>query len=365
MNSVRVAAMVLAVAGGMGLGSGLSGPGVALGQGAAAPAAGAPGGVVKMPDNAAVVYYRYWSMLSREQTEAIRELGGELTVPDAAGREQLSKLLGEIQTASVGLARATTIRDAEWNFEFDQGLNALLPELGQLRNTARLFVARARLALADGRADDAAKEIAQIFPLARHTAASPILISSLVSAAINSLGCASVEALLRDGRLTEAGRAVLLEAMQSHMGGADPFKMAAAIQAERWLIAQWAEKELASRNAADRLKLITDLGGGNAAAAQLLANANVQQAAKQADEYYAAVAAAWSRADADAELAKLEEKVKAGGFGPLAQVMGAAFVNAKRGENRAREAMAKAVAALKAPPDRSGAKPPQEPAEKK
>lgn len=365
MNSVRVAAMVLAVAGGMGLGSGLIGSGVALGQGAAAPAAGAPGGVVKMPDNAAVVYYRYWTMITREQGEKIRELGGELTVPDKAQREALESLLGEVGGAAAGLARATAIKDADWNFEFDLGIRALIPELALLRNTARLFVGKARMALAEGRADDAAREVARIFPLARHTAASPILISSLVSAAINSLGCASVEALLRDGRITEAGRAVLLEAMQSHMGGEDPFNMAATIQAERWLIAQWAEKDLSSRNAADRLKLITELGSGNAAAAQMLADANMQQAAKQADEYYVAVAAVWSRADADAELAKLEEKVKAGGFGPLAQVMGAAFVNAKRGENRSREAMAKAMAALKAPPDRSGAKPPQEPAEKK
>ncbi|MFN8816221.1 MAG: hypothetical protein ACK5ZV_05760, partial [bacterium] len=244
MNSVRVAAMVLAVAGGMGLGAGLGGSGVAVGQGAAGPAAGAGAKTqvpaVKMPDNAAVVYFRYWSLVTREQWAKVADLATELTVPDAAGREALRQLIEELGSVPAGLARTTQIPRAEWNVEFDQGIGAIIPEMGVLRSTARLFVAQARLSLADGRADEAAQHVARIFPLARHTSdGSMLLISSLVSAAINSLGCASVEALLRDGRITEAGRAVLLEAMQSHMGGADPFKMAAAIQAERWLIAQW------------------------------------------------------------------------------------------------------------------------------
>lgn len=369
MNSVRVAAMVLAVAGGMGLGAGLGGSGVALGQGAAVPAAGAGAKAqvpaLKMPDNAAVVYHRYWSLLSKEQSQKIRELGGELTVPDAAGREALTSLFAEIGTSADGLARATEIKDADWNFEFDLGLGALIPEMGLLRNTARLFVARARLALAEGRADDAAREVARIFPLARHAAGTPILISSLVSAAINALGCTSVEVLVADGRMTDKGRAVLLEAIQTHMGGADPFRMKPAIEAERWLMIRWAEKDFATRNKAERMKMLSELGSGGTAAAQGLAEANMEEAVKKAEEYYAAVAAAWDGPDAPAELAKLEEKVKSGGFGLLAQVMGAAFVKAKEGETKSLGYIAKAIAALKAPPDRSGAKPPQQPAEKK
>ena len=84
-------------------------------------------------------------------------------------------------------------------FDRDYGrpsIDMLLPELQGIREAARLLSLDARCQAADGDLQSALADCRVMLIMAEHTGSDPMLVSLLVSAAIDSMGLSTLEAVL-------------------------------------------------------------------------------------------------------------------------------------------------------------------------
>jgi hypothetical protein len=75
----------------------------------------------------------------------------------------------------------------------EQGAAAPIPEIQSMRKIANLLSLRTRLALAEGRLDDALRDIQTGLALARHVGQSPTLISAIVGMALGNIICVRLQ----------------------------------------------------------------------------------------------------------------------------------------------------------------------------
>lgn len=152
------------------------------------------------PGNAVQLYYRAfspdaWGGFQRDPKiyEKLVE-GARAPFKDlAAGRElKWLRNVWPLREAD----RAARRQYCEWEFTprlREEGIGILLPELQTFRVYAQMLAVRARLEMADGRFDQAARSFQTGFALARHVGDGPTLIQSLVGIAIGSLTLDQVE----------------------------------------------------------------------------------------------------------------------------------------------------------------------------
>jgi len=103
------------------------------------------------------------------------------------------------------------LRMAAWKpgcyFDRDYGrprIDMLLPELGELRNAARLLALDARVKAAEGKAAEAIENVKAMFAMAEHTGSDPILVSMLVAIAIERMAVDTLQEVVATGPLSEA-----------------------------------------------------------------------------------------------------------------------------------------------------------------
>jgi hypothetical protein len=77
------------------------------------------------------------------------------------------------------------------------GIGTTLPDVQEIRNFAALLSVRARLAMADGRIDDAVRDLQTILAGARHLNQGPTLITALVGVAIASVAAQQIDTLVQ------------------------------------------------------------------------------------------------------------------------------------------------------------------------
>ncbi len=143
---------------------------------------------------------------------------------------------GRLAMAKLGpvlddVVSTSKLRKCEFEHDYSQGFDMLLPELAPMRQAARILGARANLALADGDWDTYLDSAGASSNLSRQTAQSPVLISSLVSISIGELSIPSAQQLVDEGSLTPEKAAKLLEAMDP-LHGADPHGFSSAMNEE-------------------------------------------------------------------------------------------------------------------------------------
>ncbi len=173
-----------------------------------------------VPGNAAVFYYRA-SLMSKEtysglaakkkaRADANPDRVDWLTIAAAASSDWLSCPIGEIprdkarkylelfenalREVELGVLRPT----CDW--EFDQrkeGVSLLIPEIQEMRQLARLMQLKARLAILDGKTDEAMQWIETGLVMGRHVSQGPILIQALVGVAIDMVMTHCLEELIQ------------------------------------------------------------------------------------------------------------------------------------------------------------------------
>ncbi len=79
-----------------------------------------------------------------------------------------------------------------------QGINLLIPEIQDMRNLIRMVAVHCRLNLAKGKTDESLHDVRLGLVMARHTADSPILISTLVSIAMSSIMFSRLDEIIQD-----------------------------------------------------------------------------------------------------------------------------------------------------------------------
>ena len=145
------------------------------------------------PDqNAAPIYRRIHALFGalgtaeRKREEDVRQaLRGGAASPKTLGLA--ARLLSD-RAPILRLARqAARLQHCDFERPYEQGPNLLLTEPGSLRRLAQLLAIEAQLASAEGRVADAFEAIHVGGRVARHVAEEPILISCLVSIAIDAI----------------------------------------------------------------------------------------------------------------------------------------------------------------------------------
>jgi Sigma-70 region 2 len=160
-----------------------------------------------VPGNAAIFYHRAFELLlvrrSREERVQRRTdespvevwLNGPLSsIPREAARRVLEANRNSLHEVELGARRQT----CDWEFEQrDEAVYLLIEEIQQMRSLSRLVLLRARVAVLDGRVDDAVHWMQTGFAMARHASEGPLLVQSLVGAALSEQMCRALEDLIQ------------------------------------------------------------------------------------------------------------------------------------------------------------------------
>jgi hypothetical protein len=167
-----------------------------------------------VPGNAAIFYHRALHFLAERRTRVVGEKDEPVARPGRADEEAISRWSGGpiaeipreearkkleayesvLKEVELGAQRST----CDW--EFDQrteGMYLMLPELQEMRALARLVAVRARLAILDGKTDEAMHWIETGLVMGRHVGQGPLLIQALVAVAIDSLMAKCLEELIQ------------------------------------------------------------------------------------------------------------------------------------------------------------------------
>lgn len=151
------------------------------------------------PGNAATMYYRA-ILASEVATERIKERfkGDSDTAIDAWSSDWPVEKLREVWSLVDGplmghLREAAARRTCDWGFDLDtvQGVDLfafLLPEIQESRQLSRFLALNARLAIIDGRFDDALDALRINLKMALDVAREPLLVNGLVGIAEVGMG---------------------------------------------------------------------------------------------------------------------------------------------------------------------------------
>lgn len=286
--------------------------------------------------NAALLYYQAFERLSMEGAQKVREEFKNTSgwYPD----EALTKILVANQRYVDDIITAANTSACDFGIQYDQGFDALLPQLGKLRTAARVLAADARRCLRENDESGVAKRLSAIFRIAEQTRNDRILISSLVGTAICSLGLRAGEALLSEQKMTPTIARAIHTALKEQ-NAEDLFGTRTAVQTESDMVVVWGKRKFTGASAgADFLRSMSaSMGMGASDLTNPLAGMNEAQLHADLDQlakYYEDVKEAWDKPDAADRLAKFEERTKEGGYGHSAKIVGAAFGKALASNRR-------------------------------
>jgi hypothetical protein len=152
----------------------------------------------RTPGNAAQHYYRAIVLQKQQPKELWQEFNDKhqawlaASIDDAQAKAEIARWLAS-QKNALAEVRAGAFREyCDWDFRLQdlrgpELLSFLLPEIQECRTLARTIQLQARLAIMEGRPDDALEALRTGFQLARDAAQPPYLISGLVGVAITNV----------------------------------------------------------------------------------------------------------------------------------------------------------------------------------
>lgn len=142
---------------------------------------------VSEADNAATLHHQVTGLLAADP--ALTAADTPLGDPSGDARAPAAMAMLDRHAETLDIIRRAADRDV-CRFDRDwsrPSIDMLLPEMQQLRTEARLLAAAARRAAAEGRGAEALADTIRIHRLARQITSEPILITHLVSLAIDAL----------------------------------------------------------------------------------------------------------------------------------------------------------------------------------
>ncbi len=196
--------------------------------------------------NAAIFYHRAVEMSlyrrSREQRawkapDASRNdanlveswVNGALSaIPQERARHLIDSSREALHEIDLGARRQT----CNWEFEQrDEAVSMLVEEIQQMRSLIWMVSLRARLAVLDGRIDEAVHWIQNGFAMARHASQGPLLIQSLVGVTLSQVMCKPLEDLIQ-----APGSPSLYWALRAGRGRLSSFRTALKASVSCWSV---------------------------------------------------------------------------------------------------------------------------------
>lgn len=169
----------------------------------------------QIPGNAAIFYHRAIQMVLERRLAASRQppgaekpteanqpenqlyewITGPLDqIPRDESRELLGRYRGPLHEIELGARR----QDCDWEFEHrPETIELLIPDIQEMRTLARLVDLRVRVAILDGKTDEAIYWLQTGYAMSRHVNEGPFLIASLVGIAIADTMNRSLEELIQ------------------------------------------------------------------------------------------------------------------------------------------------------------------------
>jgi hypothetical protein len=166
----------------------------------------------RVPGNAAVFYHRAIQMLHEAGQRARRRMEpGKVIATDEQGvgawitgplesipLDQARERLENHRTALVEAKLGASRQSCNWEFDLrSEGVELLLPEIQNMRALIRLVALKARLAVVDGKIDEAVEWLQTGYAMARHVSEGPILLQGLVGVSLTGVMVRPLEDLIQ------------------------------------------------------------------------------------------------------------------------------------------------------------------------
>jgi hypothetical protein len=216
--------------------------------------AGASGAnAVDSKDNAALGYWRAFSLITPERAEALSTID-RTTIGRADFVIDDKALLDTLRDEGLisRIIEAAAKPECDFAIDYERGIDALLPHLGPMRKSAILLTLRARLDLAAGDTAHAATCLVAALRSAEHIVDDELLISSLVSNSIVAVIQPVVEFGVSQGAF-DAGQRQQMRAAVDRFSTDDPFGIMSSMRREKSMVAHWAATRLSGPDAASIL----------------------------------------------------------------------------------------------------------------
>lgn len=302
--------------------------------------------------NAAPIYWRaFWLYQQNEGLKGV-DWSEMLATDDASGYGLSASELARVREAegAIGMAlRAARVESCTWEVDYDQGIGALLPHLGPLRNMARLLAVDVRRCVQEEDLEGAVERLAALHALARHCRGDGILISSLVSCAISSLASAQTTELLAREALTPAQQDRLIAAIDAY-GEDDPFAVRQAIGNEGVWLTAWLAQEVQAGRLGSQLDLLFNVSDASSGAdvekLKRLSDGAMIDELRRCRQYYTDSLAAWEERDASDRLELIGKLVAEGHYGMVANILAPALGKSYEADGRARATLASSRAEI-------------------
>lgn len=298
-----------------------------------------PANFVKPEDrNAAIRYWQYLSTIDKDTTEKLRDVAWE-KIGDSLDPAEMPEWFQTgsdsdlyfplLKSTADGLVEASRMQKCNFETSYEEGIFALIPHLGPMRNGGRLLRVAARVSMIEGKPGQAAEYIAAIVRMAHHASEEPILIGSLVGIAMTSTAMDETESLLRTGKLTPEAKGIILRALEG-LPDDDPMHARSAIAGERDIFLPWVDKVAGDGRTLREVAAMT-VGEDESTQKGFLELVDrgpeaVRADLKRAREPYTLVIEAWNAPDAPERLEQISQRVSNGEFGALTQVLFPSFV---------------------------------------
>lgn len=284
-----------------------------------APAAAARGSDNR---NAATWYRRAFERLER-LPEADREMIlSYLDTPGAAPSPRLREALARAAPALDLVRRGSRQEYADFELDYSQGFDLILPHLAPMRTISKIMQADALVRLHDGDPSAAAGRITAMYRLAEHCADDCIIISSLVGTAVFNVADQAAQYGFDHASFTGSDCENMLRAVDRLATG-DPFNMVESVVMEQELAITWLQKRLGTEADRQNVPEILQWLVEDERAAAGLAQMTDEEFQVQLDAYdqgmdrFVEAVSMEDREEARAELKRLSEEIAAGEHGFL------------------------------------------------
>ncbi len=307
--------------------------------------------------NAALAYYKSFSMMSREARSQLSGVDWDAVGDNVDGAKMpasfkdAAALLNDSYLNQVMLA--SRMKVCRWESEYEEGIEMLLPYLGDMRATARTMRVAARQAMVEGRPSVAVDRLIAMHAIARHAANDPILICSLVGIAVGNLTSIETRSIAASGQLTASARDRLLAHLEALLDEPDPMNSRASIKGERDIMLGWVERTFVKEGGpAEFAAMMAEMEQEGAQNIRILSIKalsleDFKDAIDRTGQFHDEMLAAWDAPDAQERMSKLETAVTSGEFGPVAALLAPSLTKARASATKYRDNIRETIDALR------------------
>lgn len=273
--------------------------------------------------NAALQYQMLWMIL-----EPVLEFGDftpeELDAMDQGVLpDRYAHQLDEHQEAIEDLIAATKLERCDFGTQYEKGIGTLLPQLGVMRNSAKLLVNDARRQRGTD-LDAAVDRLAATIRLGEHASHGSLVIGSLVGVAISEMARVEIVMLLETDELN-AEQAGLVVSSLDRVLTDDPFHAVEAIQTEKTMMIAWIRNEFQGEDAGQRLSALLQFENNDDSddlrRLSRMKGDQITALTEETARAYDDLIAAWQAEDPASEFRRIEHKLEQREYGLITTLL--------------------------------------------